>query len=222
MTLSVLPQAPGTGVHVALLDFGLGGVGQEGKQTASSISLTIQYQSRDGWDVAIADRFEGNRRAFRELGEEGRNGPRCVADPPLLNERSNLIQACKDGEVFASPFGLARESTTADRIIEVNNAAPPVLNGKLDISILAGGAVLSSNHLAACSGAGQGIGRGLLGDSWPGQSSLGVTQDGRTIASKGCSVARADTLKERGTSQLKGVGHPPLYFSFMCCYIGNQ
>ena len=119
-------------VDVAHHDFGLGGVGQQGK--AAGVFDLVDNP------IPVADRFQGDRRAFRELGEKGRNGPWCVAKPPLLNERSTLVQNSKDGEVFVR--------IAADRIIEMNHAAPPVLDREPDTPSLVGGAVLSSNHLA--------------------------------------------------------------------------
>jgi hypothetical protein len=117
-------------------------------QPEASISSTIQYQSRDGRGVAIADSLEGHGGATRQRLQEGTDGPGDVVDAGAVYKVPFGVQHSKHRIVLACPGGLAGVGITTDRIIGVEHAAPPVSRQGFDTPSLPGGAVLSYNHLA--------------------------------------------------------------------------
>jgi len=98
-SLSVLCTLP-------IITLALARLARSGRQPAASISSTIQYQSRDGRDVAIADTLQGNRGAFWQVGQEALDRTRGVAHPDTLDQMAPLVQHNEEREVLARPCGL--------------------------------------------------------------------------------------------------------------------
>jgi hypothetical protein len=93
-----------------------------GRQEACSISSTIQYQPRGGRGVAISDSFQGDRRAFGELGEETPDGAPLMVYPGAPNDLAFGIEDGEEGEELVR--------VAANLIIR--HVAPPANTGGMD------------------------------------------------------------------------------------------
>ena len=121
-------------VDVAHHDLRLGGVSQQ-REAAGGFDLFDD-------PVPVADCLECHGGATRERLQEGMDGSGDVADAGAVDEVPFGVQHSKHRIVLVG--------ITTDRIIGVEHAAPPVSRQGFDTPSLAGGAVLSYNHLVGC------------------------------------------------------------------------